>query len=310
MKNKTLFLALGSLMALGLLIFAKIPEKNSTIFKRVADTYKIYGVQYPESIYFAGESVPLHDIDVRERLDREFLVNTYWQSNALLLIKRSKKYFPIIDSILEVYGVPSDFKYLALAESGLENVVSPAGAAGFWQIMKNTAREYGLKVNNQIDERYHLIKSTEAASQYLINWYNEFGSWTLTAAAYNVGPNGLKRRMEEQKVKRYYDLQLPSETSRYIFRILAIKEIVSKPDQYGFKLAENDYYRYPQTRWVELRESVTDLNERALDLYTNYKWLKKLNPWLRKNSLKLNEGESLFIEIPKGAMQETKALTD
>tara|TARA_B100001093_G_scaffold520143_1_gene613099 strand:+ start:21186 stop:22118 length:933 start_codon:yes stop_codon:yes gene_type:complete len=310
MKNKTLFLALGSLMALGLLIFAKIPEKNSTIFKRVADTYKIYGVQYPESIDFAGESVPLHDIDVRERLDREFLVNTYWQSNALLLIKRSKKYFPIIDSILEVYGVPSDFKYLALAESGLENVVSPAGAAGFWQIMKNTAREYGLKVNNQIDERYHLIKSTEAASQYLINWYNEFGSWTLTAAAYNVGPNGLKRRMEEQKVKRYYDLQLPSETSRYIFRILAIKEIVSKPDQYGFKLAENDYYRYPQTRWVELRESVTDLNERALDLNTNYKWLKKLNPWLRKNSLKLNEGESLFIKIPKGAMQETKALTD
>ena len=310
MKNKTLFLALGSLMALGLLIFAKIPEKNSTIFKRVADTYKIYRVQYPESIDFAGESVPLYDIDVRERLDREFLVNTFWQSNALLLIKRSEKYFPIIDSILEVYGVPSDFKYLALAESGLENVVSPAGAAGFWQIMKNTAKEYGLKVNNQIDERYHLIKSTEAASQYLKKWYSEFGSWTLTAAAYNVGPNGLKRRIEEQKVNRYYDLQLPSETSRYIFRILAIKEIVSKPDQYGFKLAENDYYRYPQTRWVELRESVTDLNELALDLNTNYKWLKKLNPWLRKNNLKLNEGESLFIEIPKLVGQETKALSD
>ncbi len=310
MKNKTLFLILGSLMTLGLLIFAKTPETTPAIFKRVADTYKIHGVQYPESIDFAGESVPLYDADVRERLDREFLVNTYWQSNALLLIKRSEKYYPVIDSILESNGVPSDFKYLALAESGLENVVSPAGAAGFWQIMTNTAREYGLKVNNQIDERYHLIKSTVTACKYLKKWHTEFGSWTLTAAAYNLGPNGLKRRIEEQKVKRYYDLQLPSETSRYIFRILAIKEIVSKPDQYGFKLVENDYYRYPKTRRVELKKSVTDLNELALELNTNYKWLKKLNPWLRKNSLELSEGESLFIEVPKEAMQKTTEPTD
>lgn len=297
-------------MTLGLLIFAKTPETTAAIFKRVADTYKIHGVQYPESIDFAGESVPLYDADVRERLDREFLVNTYWQSNALLLIKRSEKYYPVIDSILESNGVPSDFKYLALAESGLENVVSPAGAAGFWQIMTNTAREYGLKVNNQIDERYHLIKSTVTACKYLKKWHTEFGSWTLTAAAYNLGPNGLKRRIEEQKVKRYYDLQLPSETSRYIFRILAIKEIVSKPDQYGFKLVENDYYRYPKTRRVELKKSVTDLNELALELNTNYKWLKKLNPWLRKNSLELSEGESLFIEVPKEAMQKTTEPTD
>lgn len=297
-------------MTLGLLIFAKTPETTPAIFKRVADTYKIHGVQYPESIDFAGESVPLYDADVRERLDREFLVNTYWQSNALLLIKRSEKYYPVIDSILESNGVPSDFKYLALAESGLENVVSPAGAAGFWQIMTNTAREYGLKVNNQIDERYHLIKSTVTACKYLKKWHTEFGSWTLTAAAYNLGPNGLKRRIEEQKVKRYYDLQLPSETSRYIFRILAIKEIVSKPDQYGFKLVENDYYRYPKTRRVELKKSVTDLNELALELNTNYKWLKKLNPWLRKNSLELSEGESLFIEVPKEAMQKTTEPTD
>ena len=310
MKNKTLFLILGSLMTLGLLIFAKTPEMTPTIFKRVADTYKIHGVQYPESIDFAGESVPLYDADVRERLDREFLVNTYWQSNALLLIKRSEKYYPVIDSILEANGVPSDFKYLALAESGLENVVSPAGAAGFWQIMTNTAREYGLKVNNQIDERYHLIKSTVTACKYLKKWHTEFGSWTLTAAAYNLGPNGLKRRIEEQKVKRYYDLQLPSETSRYIFRILAIKEIVSKPDQYGFKLVDNDYYRYPKTKRVELKESVTDLNELALELNTNYKWFKKLNPWLRKNSLELSEGESLFIEVPKEAMQKTTEPSD
>ncbi len=297
-------------MTLGLLIFAKTPEMTPTIFKRVADTYKIHGVQYPESIDFAGESVPLYDADVRERLDREFLVNTYWQSNALLLIKRSEKYYPVIDSILEANGVPSDFKYLALAESGLENVVSPAGAAGFWQIMTNTAREYGLKVNNQIDERYHLIKSTVTACKYLKKWHTEFGSWTLTAAAYNLGPNGLKRRIEEQKVKRYYDLQLPSETSRYIFRILAIKEIVSKPDQYGFKLVDNDYYRYPKTKRVELKESVTDLNELALELNTNYKWFKKLNPWLRKNSLELSEGESLFIEVPKEAMQKTTEPSD
>ena len=298
MKNKTLFLLFGSMVAIGLFIFAKTPETASSIFKRVADTYKIHGVKFPESIDFAGESVPLQDADVKERLDREFLVNTYWQSNALLLIKRSEKYFPIIDSILEAQGIPSDFKYLALAESGLENVVSPAGATGFWQIMKNTAREYGLEVNDQIDERYHLIKSTEAASKYLKKWYDEFGSWTLTAAAYNVGPNGLKRRLEEQKVGRYYDLLLPDETSRYVFRILAIKEIVSKPNQYGFELNDNEYYHYPKTRWVEINESVTDLNALALELNTNYKWLKKLNPWLRKNSITLTDGERLFIEVP------------
>ena len=169
---------------------------------------------YPQSISFAGEAVHLDKHYVLERLDRELLVNNFWHSNSILVLKRAAKYFPIIEPILQENGIPDDFKYLAVIESGLTHVVSPAGAEGFWQFMPQTARDYGLEVNGDIDERLHLIKATESAAAYLIDAYAEFGNWTLAAAAYNAGVQRIKSSLEKQQTKSYYDLHLNEETSR------------------------------------------------------------------------------------------------
>ena len=182
--------------------------------KYVAPEYTISAIDIPEDLNFAGERVPQEDPEIMERIDREFLVNTYWQSNALLLMKRSHKYFPVIEPILSMHGVPDDFKYLAVAESGLQNIVSPAGATGFWQIMKQTAREYGLEVNSNVDERYHLEKSTEVACKYLKKYKEKYGSWTLAAAVYNAGPGSISKFMNIQQVDDYYDLLLGEETGQ------------------------------------------------------------------------------------------------
>ena len=205
--------------------------------------YRVYALKTPENINFCDEEVPLEFLDIRERLDRELLVNTYWQSNMLLLIKRSYRFFPLIEKILKEEDVPQDFKYLAVIESGLENVRSPKGAKGIWQIMSGTAREYGLEVNKNVDERYNLELSTRAACKYLKKAKNKFGSWTLAAAAYNRGIMGISRNLSRQKVENYYDLLLGRETSRYIFRILAVKEIMENANNYGFIFQENDLYK-------------------------------------------------------------------
>ena len=191
--------------------------------------YGIFSIVKPESISFAGENAPLFSDDIWERYDKEILKNVYWQSNTMLYLKRANKFFPIIEPILKQNNIPDDFKYLALIESGLENVVSPAGAAGFWQFMKGTAKDYGMEVNSEVDERYNLEISTLAACQYLQKSYNKFGNWTMAAASYNVGINGLSNRSKTQKSNNYYDLYLPNETSRYVFRILVVKEILENP---------------------------------------------------------------------------------
>ena len=206
--------------------------------------YNIYALTIPESLDFSGEAMPLHIPDIRERIDRELLVNTYWQSNILLLLKRSNKFFPIIEPILSSYGVPDDFKYLALIESGLMNVTSPAGAKGFWQIMKTTGKEYGLEINSNVDERYNLIKSTQVACQYLLDDKAKFGNWTLAAAAYNAGMSGGSKELERQSVYDYYDMLVGDETGRYLFRIVALKEILSHPKKCGINFEKKDLYSY------------------------------------------------------------------
>jgi hypothetical protein len=247
--------------------------------------YNVFAIELPKSIDFAGEPPPLEINDIKERLDRELLVNTYWQSNALLLIKRSNKYFPIIEPILKEYGIPDDFKYLAVAESGLEHVVSPAGATGFWQIMKSTAKEYGLEVNNNVDERYHIEKATRAACQYLKKSKERFGSWTLAAAAYNAGNLGISRELERQEVQDYYDLLLNPETSRYVFRILALKHILSNAYEFGFHFEPNDLYKIEPVKTVKVDTAVTDFVKFAKSFDMNYKTLKIHNPWLRDKHL-------------------------
>ena len=193
-------------------------------------------------IYFAGEKIPLQSPDLRERLDRELLVNTYWQSNMMLLIKRANKYFPTIEKILAEEGVPTDLKYLSVIESGLENVISPMGAKGFWQIMRTTGREYGLEVNSNVDERYHLEFSTRMAAKYLKKARDKFVSWTLAASSYNLGVSGIQRNLNMQKVESYFDLRLGQETSRYVFRVLAVKEIIENPPKYGYMFEESDLF--------------------------------------------------------------------
>ena len=260
--------------------------------------YNVYSVLKPNDLKFADELVPNTSLDVWERLDKELLKNIYWQSNTLLYFKRANKYFPIIEEILAKNNIPDDFKYLALIESGFEYTVSPSGAAGFWQIMRGTAREYGLEVNYAIDERYNLRKSTEAACSYLRKAYDEFGSWTMAAASYNMGINGVRRKIEKQETNNYFNLHLNDETSRYVFRIIVIKEIMENPRKYGFVFRDNDLYTHPQVKQIRVDSTIDNLYSFAKDHNINYKILKKYNPWLRISKLPDESRRVYFIDIP------------
>ncbi len=266
--------------------------------KNTAETYTIKALKMPKGLTFAGEEVPTDRFDIKERMDRELLVNTYWQSNGLLLIKRAHKYFPIIEPLLKKYGIPDDFKYLAVAESGLQNNSSPAGASGFWHFLRSSAKEYGLEVNRNVDERYNLELATKVAADYLKKSKERFGSWTLAAAAYNAGNARISRSLKTQQVNSYYDLLLNSETSRYVFRIVALKEILSQPKQYGFEFDKEDLYVLPKTRTVKVDTVITNIASFAKQFNTNYKELKLYNPWLRENKLNNRTRKLYHIQIP------------
>ncbi|RPG67051.1 MAG: lytic transglycosylase domain-containing protein [Flavobacteriaceae bacterium TMED42] len=262
-------------------------------------SYKVYALELPDSLSFAGEIVPLHSPDLKERLDRELLVNTYWQSNMMLLLKRANKYFPTIEKILKEEGVPTDLKYLSVIESGLENVISPAGAKGFWQIMRTTGREYGLEVNSNVDERYHIVSSTRMAAQYLKKAKDKFGSWTLAAASYNRGMSGIQRNLNAQEVESYFDLLLGKETSRYVFRILAVKEIIENPSKYGYVFDNTDLYYSVPVRYHGLDTAISNLTSFAQKMGINYKVLKIHNPWLLQNHLNNKSRKYYEIAIPE-----------
>lgn len=275
------------------------PITDASFHKHFNNNYKIYALTLPDEMNFSGEAVPLELLDVREKLDRELLINTYWQSQTMLFHKRANRYFPVIEPILKANGVPDDFKYLSLIESGFQNVVSPAGATGFWQFMPHTATEYGLEVDGEVDERYHLEKSTEAACKYLNAAYARYGSWTMAAASYNLGMNGINRQIERQNVRNYYDMLLVEETARYVFRILAAKEILTNPVKYGFHFREKDLYPPYKTYSVTIDSSVADFSSFAAEHGINYKILKTLNPWLRDTYLKNPGGKTYDIKLPE-----------
>ena len=268
------------------------------IYGVVSDGTKYAPVGYNLKMDFAGEEVPTFMADVQERLDKEMITNMNYHTNTTLVIKRANKVFPIIEPILKKYGVPDDFKYLAVIESGLVNATSPAGAKGVWQFMPDTAKEKGMEVNDLVDERYHLEKSTEAACKYLLVAKEKFGSWTLAAASYNGGMNGISKKMEEQEVADYYDLLLTEETSRYVFRILALKEIMSKSEKYGFNIPNEALYYNIPTKKIVIDSSITDLAKFAKTQGVNYKILKIHNPWLRDKKLTVTTGKKYEIEIP------------
>ena len=252
----------------------------------------------PAKISFAGEETPLQLPDVRERLDKELQINIYLQSSTLFLIKRAHRWLPRIQEILKSNDIPDDFKYLPLIESGLINSRSPKDAVGYWQILEDSGKELGLEINQEVDQRYDPIKATAAACKYLRKSYERFGNWTLVAASYNCGVAGLNRVINEQKVSSYYDLHLNDDTSRYVFRLLAIKEIFEHASKYGFKLKDEHLYQPEEHKMVEVSESIPDLVAFAQAQGTNYKLLKRHNPWLRQNKLTVKKGKRYQIAIP------------
>ena len=255
-----------------------------------------FAVKLPEQITFAGEVVPMHNMDVRERLDRELTVNSYWHSSSILLLKRANRWFPTIERILRENNIPDDFKYLAMAESGLQDVTSHKGATGFWQFMKTAATEQGLTITSEVDERYHVEKATEAACGLLRRHYNHFGSWTMAAAAYNMGQTGLQRQVDRQEQEIYYDLILNPETGRYIFRILAMKAIFSAPRDFGFELTEADMYHSYDYELQTVDHSVKWPEFCAANDIT-YRELKLLNPWLREAQLTNTTGKEYTVKV-------------
>ncbi|MGB3801596.1 MAG: transglycosylase SLT domain-containing protein [Lewinella sp.] len=248
---------------------------------------------------FAGKELPMDNFDVRERLDLELMRNAYFHRNTLLLLKRKARYFPIIERILAEEGVPDDLKYLAAAESTLTEAVSPAGAKGVWQFMAPTGRAYGLEVNDEVDERFHIEKATRAAAAYLRDYYEDFGDWNKVAAAYNMGGPNLKKWLERQRAEELYDLDINRETMQYLFRIVALKAIMERPEEFGYRVPEEEQYPLlDDYRTVTVDTSISNLGDFARQQGTTYRMLKLYNPWLITGNLTVSRGNSYELRIP------------
>ncbi len=273
-------------------------EQSSTTNQEVTSLRQFNIPEVPNSIQFAGETIALDTRDQIERFDRELIVNNFWHSNTILFMKRAHRWFPKMKEIFKNYDVPQDLIYISIVESGLMQVRSPAGARGFWQLMPQTARQYGLIVNGEIDERLHVEKSTRAACQYLRNAYEELGSWLLAAAAYNRGVRGIEDALEHQQVDDYTDLQLNAETHRYVFRILAVKLIMKNPEEFGFHLTQTQMYPERKVRKVQVTEDIDDLVEWSLERGELYKTTRQLNPWIRQSYLKVPRADTMILSLP------------
>jgi len=306
-KSKRYYFTTGVLSVGGILFIVsnlfftnnKINAVNENPGSKFPQEYKIISPKIPDSISIFSEQVPLENFEVYERVDRELLVNTYWHSSTILALKRAARWFPVIEPILKQNNIPGDFKYLAVVESNLENVVSSAGATGFWQFIKPASAKYGLEVNDEVDERYNIVKATQAACDYLNEAYKKFGSWTMAAASYNAGVTGIDKWSGLQKAKNYWNLVLGSETSRYVSRIIAMKLIMENPSAFGYDLKDEDLYKPLKYKEVELNTSVPDFADYAASLGINYKTLKLYNPWLRDTFLKNKKNLVYKIKIPE-----------
>jgi len=287
-------------LALGFKGFGRVQE---TGYQNSDTTYSIQSFRLPENVTFAGEIMPLNNFDTRESLEREILTSAYRHSSTILIIKRANRYLPLIEKILKLNDIPDDFKYLVAAESEYSNMISPAGATGFWQIMPETGKEQGMEINTVVDERYDLEKSTQFACDYFKKSYGKYGNWTLTAASYNGGRSGLDEQIAIQNQKNYYDLLLNEETARYIFRAVAYKLVITDPISFGFNLSKEDLY--PELKYYEVKvdTAIASFSDFADKFGTNYKMLKFLNPWLRKPYLTPKAKKEYFFKIPAEGMR-------
>jgi membrane-bound lytic murein transglycosylase D len=303
MRGKIIYILSGMLMGfLSLLfIFAMVETRNPDrdyreLFGR---STRILVPEVPAKATFCGEEVPLSLYYVHEAFERELMAGTFMHSSTVMMFKRSYRWFPVIEPILKKNGIPDDFKFLAVAESNLANVISPSGAEGFWQFLKPTGQQYGLEINDNIDERYNLEKATESACRYLKESYTQFGSWSLVAASFNRGQEGIEKALEKQQVKSYFDLYLNDETSRYLFRIIAIKEIYNHPVRYGFFLRERNLYSQVPTRLVVIDTAIHNLPSFALKMKINYRILRELNPWIQSYTLPNKSRKIYTFLFPK-----------
>lgn len=298
---------------IGGLFFCSRSAENKRVVETPVGPQEIYfkAVALPDKLDFAKEDVPLGNFDVRESLDRELLIVANFHSQELLYLKKTTRYFSVIEPILKKNDIPDDFKYLALAESGfLEKIVSPSGAVGLWQFMKSAAIQYGLEVNDEVDERYHIEKSTEAACRYLKYSFEKYHNWTMVAASYNAGLTGMNRQIDVQDSKNYYDLLLNEETSRYIYRILALKLVIGEPEKYGFKVTEDEKYPIIPCGEVKITGSIKSFTDFARANNINYKLFKQFNPWLRQPYLKNPKGEVYTVKIPEVGKYRKFVFTD
>lgn len=300
---RNLFLALLFVLLAGtsgwLFFYLAAPQsKQYETILESEQNYRIVSFDIPDEVYFAGERVPIELFLTRESLERELIVNTYWHSSTLLNIKRANRWFPVIETILAQYDVPDDFKYLSMIESNLTNAQSPAGAVGFWQFLKGTAKDYDLEISNDIDMRYHVELSTAAACRYLLKSKENFGSWSLVAASFNAGKRRINDFLGDQKADSYFDLLMAEETERYLFRMVALKMILENPEQYGFFPESSRMYPPLHFKLVEIRDDVDSWADYAHEHNISYKLLKYFNPWLRSDKLKVKRGQIYTIKMP------------
>jgi len=295
---------LGSLFTL--LLVSEFSFKENSV-KAINKSNQWNAPSLPEQISFADEKVPVDRWDVKEKFDKEFLQIYYSPGAILYLIKLANRNFPIISERLKANGVPDDFKYLCIAESNMQSwAVSGSGAVGYWQFLQGTGSGYGLEISSQVDQRQDLEKATDAACKYFKSAYAKFGNWTAAAASYNCGVGGYNAQATFQRTNNYYDLQLPEETNKYIFRILTFKYLLENAGQLGFNVSDEEKYQPIPTKLVTVTSTVPDLAQFAIDNGTTYKMLRVINPWLKGKSLTVSNGKSYLIKLPAQSQTAVK----
>ena len=307
-RTTTLIIATLSVLLLATVSYAISQKLQDEEPKPNYYANKITSPYIPDKLTFAGEEVPMDVSWVHEGLDRELIINCYQHSKTLRIFKLSARIFPVVEQILKEEGVPEDFKYLCVAESGLENVTSPDGAGGYCQFIASTSRKYGLTVTDDIDERCNLEKATRAACKYLKSCKSQFGSWTLAAAAYNRGEGGLQKAIEHQGVDKYWDLWLNAETSRYIYRIMAFKLMFENPQLYGVEICPAEMYQPVSCKDYKADKTIPDLVEFAKEQNVTYKEIRDLNPWIKNTKLVVPEGKTYTLKIPLNSKETYKVL--
>ena len=298
-----LFFIAGFLLMLGLFLLsnkeAAVENKIDNLEQRLYTLSQTNSVPIPDKVDFCGETIDLNRLDLRERFDREINTFTYLHATTMLYLKRANRYFPIIEPLLKKNEIPDDFKYLCLIESNLDiRALSPANAAGLWQLLESTGKEYGLEINSEVDERYHIEKSTDAACRYFRVAYAKYGNWVNAAVSYNAGMAKINSALSNQQVNSALDLLLTSETSRYLFRILAIKQLFENPYLYGFVLKKEDLYPSVSVQHVIVTQTINDFAPFSQEYGLNYMLLKEFNPWLRNSKLTVRSGKTYEIAIP------------